>query len=178
MEDLQARLVAAIDELEASADDRERRLLPLLRDVADAVDDMDGERAMHEAVQAQHAAQRELILALGCPILQVRSDALCVPLMGPYDIDRATQLSEAVLAATSRGRARLVVFDLSAAHVPEPSAAEHLFNLCHAVRLLGARAALTGVQPGLARLLVDVPLALGAVTLHLSLESALQATPS
>lgn len=177
MDDLQARLAAAVEELATSVDPRVQRLAALLREAADVVDEIDGERAMHEAAQARLEAQRELIAALGCPVLRLRSDVLCVPLIGPYDVDRTTQLSEAVLAAVAGSRVRLVVFDLTGAYMPEPSSAEHVASLCAAVRLLGARAALTGIQPALARMLAATPLALRDVAIHLSLESALQAAP-
>lgn len=174
VESLQARLAAAIEALAGGGD--ERGLAPLLREAAEAIEAIDSERAVHEGVAAQFEAQRELILTLGCPILRLRRDVLCVPLVGPYDGDRAGQLSDAVLAATSRAAVRLVVFDLSAAHIPEPVAAEHLGALCGAVRLLGARAALAGIQPGLARLLATTTTLPPDVTIFLSLETALQET--
>jgi anti-anti-sigma regulatory factor len=128
-------------------------------------------------MHAQFSAQRDLILALGCPILQVRGDVLCVPLLGPYDTDRAAQLSDAVLQAVSRTRARLVLLDLTGALVPEATSAGHILDLCRAIRLLGARAALSGIGPGLAQMLADLDDGVGQVTTFLSLETALKAAP-
>jgi len=149
------------------------RLVPLLGELAGVAAEIDGERARHEAMRDQFRAQRELILALGCPILQVRGDVLCVPLLGPYDMDRAAQLRDAVLQAVARTHARLVVLDLTGAVVPEPAAAAHVVDVCRAIRLLGARAALSGIDPGLAQLLVGLEGGLGQVSTFLSLETAL-----
>jgi len=151
--------------------------LPLLRRAADAAAEIDGERARHEAMHEQFVAQRELILALGCPILQVRGDVLCVPLLGPYDMDRSAQLRDAVLQAVVRTRARLVVLDLTGAVVPEPAAAAHVVDVCRAVRLLGARAALSGIDPALAQMLAGFDGGLGEVSTYLSLETALGSSP-
>ncbi len=169
---------AAARELEAALAGGDLRasalqVLPLLRRLGDEAVAMDGERARHEAMRDQFMAQRELILALGCPILQVRGDVLCVPLLGPYDTDRSAQLRDAVLEAVARTRARLVVLDLTGAVVPEASAAGHLLDVCRAVRLLGARAALSGIRPALAQLLVGLDGGLGEVSIFLSLETAL-----
>jgi rsbT co-antagonist protein RsbR len=180
VEALCRELDAAVGELElacAGGDPRAtvERLLPLLRRLGDAAASIDGERAVHEAVQEQFSIQRELILALGCPILQVRADVLCVPLVGPYDLDRAAQLRDAVLQAVARTRARLVVLDLTGAQIPEPSAAAHVLDVCRAIRLLGARAALSGINPQLAQMLVGEAAGLHEVSIYLSLETAITA---
>ena len=154
-----------------------QHVLPLLRQVAAAAVEIDRERARHEAMRDQFTAQRELILALGCPILQVRGDVLCVPLLGPYDMDRSAQLCDAVLQAVTRTRARLVVLDLTGAVVPEPAAAAHVVDVCRAIRLLGARAALSGISTSLATMLADLDGGLGEVSTFLSLETALGSSP-
>jgi rsbT co-antagonist protein RsbR len=154
-----------------------RQMLPLMRRLADAAAAIDSERARHEGMQEQFSAQRDLILALGCPILQVRSDVLCVPLLGPYDMDRAAQLRDAVLEAVSRTRARLVLLDLTGALVPEATSAAHILELCRAIRLLGARAALSGIGPALAQILAELDEGVGRITTFMSLETALNAAP-
>jgi rsbT co-antagonist protein RsbR len=82
-----------------------------------------------------------------------------------------------VLQAVSRTRARLVLLDLTGALVPEATSAGHILDLCRAIRLLGARAALSGIGPGLAQMLVDLDDGVGQVTTFLSLETALKAAP-
>ncbi len=173
---------AAARELEAALAGGDLRasalqVLPLLRRLGDEAVAMDGERARHEAMRDQFMAQRELILALGCPILQVRGDVLCVPLLGPYDMDRAAQLRDAVLEAVSRTRARLVLLDLTGALVPEATSAAHILELCRAIRLLGARAALSGIGPALAQILAELDEGVGRITTFMSLETALNAAP-
>lgn len=178
MKALAQQLEDAVQSLENNLETNLRssveQLLPLIRKLASTATGFDRERAKHEALQDQLQAQRELIQLLGCPILQVRSDVLCVPLIGPYDIDRATQLRDAVLQAVTRTRARLIVVDLTGAVIPEPTAIHHLVDLCRAIRLLGARAALSGMTPDLAQMLVGADTGVGQLAVFSSLASALQ----
>lgn len=178
MKALAHQLEAAVHTLESGGEGDLRgsveQLLPLLRTLASVASAIDQERAEREALQDQLMAQRELIQMLGCPILRVRSDVLCVPLIGPYDIDRSTQLCEAVLRAVASTRARLIVVDLTGAVVPEPTAVNHLVDLCRAIELLGARAALSGIAPELAQMLAGGDTGLGRASVFSSLASALQ----
>ena len=66
---------------------------------------------------------------------------------------------------------------LSGALVPEATSAAHILELCRAIRLLGARAALSGIGPALAQILAELDEGVGRITTFMSLETALNAAP-
>ncbi len=181
MWDVIQRLETAAAELEAATAAGESSAIAAavaatLRTAVDDCGNLDAEYARLEAVQDQVEAQRQLLASLGCPILRVRHDVLCAPLVGPYDRERSGQLRDAVLQEVSRTRARLVVLDVTGAEIPEPSAAEHIVLTCRALRLLGARAALSGISANLAQMLSSIGTELD-VPAYLSLEAAIASVP-
>jgi rsbT co-antagonist protein RsbR len=169
-------IVAGLQETRGLAD-----VVPLsttLRELLTDCGRVDAEYARLEAVQDQVTAQRQLLDSLGCPVLRVRHDVLCAPLIGPYDRERSGQLRDAVLHEVGRTGARLVVFDLTGAVIPDPSAAEHLVLTCRTLRLLGARAALSGLSPQVAQMLSGGGGEMLDVPTFLSLEAALTSVSS
>ncbi len=182
MWELMQRLEAAAIELEQADGTGElsavvRSMPERLRRTAAACGQIDAEYARLEALQDQVDAQRMLLASLGCPILRVRHDVLCAPLVGPYDRERSGLLRDAVLREVSRTRARLVVLDVTGAEIPEPSAAEHILLTCRALRLLGARCALSGLSAHGAQMLSSAGASLVDVPSFLSLEAAIQSVP-
>lgn len=167
------KLEAAAAGLERSAAADAGALQLSLREVIDDCIQIDAELAALEAIQDQVEAQRQLLASLGCPILRIRRDVLCAPLVGPYDRERSGQLRQALLDEVSRTRVRLVVLDVTGAIIPEPSAAEHLFVTCRALGLLGTRAVLTGFDPGLAQMIASSGEMVVGVPIYQTVEAAL-----
>jgi anti-anti-sigma regulatory factor len=79
---------------------------------------------------------------------------------------RAAALLEHLLAGVAERRATTAILDITGVPVVDADVAAALVHAAHAVRLLGARALLTGVRPEVATTLVDLGLDLrGLVTL-------------
>jgi anti-anti-sigma regulatory factor len=96
--------------------------------------------------------QRQEILSLSAPILEVGRGVLAVPIIGTLDRTRSAAIAEKLLASVAAQQAEAVILDLTgAAAVCE----EELRSLVRALRLLGARPIVTGVQPSLAREMVS-----------------------
>lgn len=153
-------------------------LATTLREVVADCGRVDAEYARLEALQDQVTAQRQLLDSLGCPVLRVRHDVLCAPLVGPYDRDRSGLLRDAVLREVGRTGARLVVFDLTGVVIPDSFAAEHIVLTCRTLRLLGASAALSGLGPQVAQMLSGGGSEMLDVPTFLSLEAALTSVSS
>jgi rsbT co-antagonist protein RsbR len=120
--------------------------------------------------------QRQQILALSAPVLEVGESMLALPIIGALDRDRTAELSERLLRATAERRARDVILDVTGADVLDASSAEYLIKLIRAIRLLGARSIVTGVQPALARTLVSSGVDLSGVRILRSLRQAIEAS--
>lgn len=118
--------------------------------------------------------QRQQILALSAPILEIGESVLLLPVIGSLDRDRTAELSERLLRAIATRRARDVILDLTGADFLDGSSAEYLIKLIRAIRLLGAHSVVTGVQPGLARTLVVSGVDLSDVRILRSLRQGLE----
>jgi anti-anti-sigma factor len=94
--------------------------------------------------------QRAQILALSAPLLDVGDRTLALPIIGALDRERSAEIAGRVLAAIRDRRARSVILDLTGADSLDSEGADLLLQLMSAIKLLGAQAIITGVQPGLA----------------------------
>jgi len=119
--------------------------------------------------------QRQEILALSAPVLDIGKSVLALPIIGPLDRDRTAELSHRLLRAIAERRAHDVILDVTGADLLDASSADYLVKLIRAIRLLGARAIVTGVQPALARTLVDSGVDLSGVRILRSLRQGLEA---
>lgn len=168
MDRLRARAQALLDSSDPTPGAAARAL------VAELLAAWAQEAAIREARDEQLAVQRELLAVVASPILRVRDDTLCAPLIGPIDADRTAALTEALLAAVVQHRARRVVLDLSGAIVHDPMTVQYLERVLRAVGLLGARGVLSGVTAEAAGLLVAAGGGFAGVATFPDLAAALQ----
>lgn len=99
-------------------------------------------------------AQRQTLLELSAPVIQVWEDVLVLPLIGEIDEDRAAQVTHNVLAALVRTSSNHVIIDLTGVPEIEETAASAMLRTIQTVRLLGADCSLTGIAPAAAQSLV------------------------
>jgi rsbT co-antagonist protein RsbR len=100
--------------------------------------------------------QQEAIRELSTPVLQVRDRLLILPIIGVLDPPRARQLTEQLLGAIQRHRARVVVIDITGVATVDVTVANHLVQTVEAARLMGAMAIITGLSSRIAQTLVDL----------------------
>lgn len=127
-----------------------------------------------EAKLATIEEQRFAIRELSAPIIEVRSGVLCLVIVGALDSDRSAQTTEALLGAVCKKRARCTILDITAIQIMDPTTADHFLRMAKAVRLLGAECMLTGVSPFMARALVGLGVDMVGITIHRTLDAALQ----
>jgi rsbT co-antagonist protein RsbR len=99
-----------------------------------------------DAREAVIARQREAILELSTPVLEIADRLLLVPVIGVIDSERATQLADHLLVAIRNTRAKLVVIDVTGVPTMDTSVANRLMQASSAARLMGARAIIAGVS--------------------------------
>ncbi|WP_437319370.1 PAS domain-containing protein [Sorangium sp. So ce385] len=110
-------------------------------------------------IQAQHRQ----ILALSAPILEVADGIVGVPLIGAMDEERTAMLTERLLDAIATRHVRSVVIDLSALEAMDTRTADRLVGIVRAIGLLGARAAITGIQPAVAQTMTSLGIDLSSM---------------
>ena len=119
--------------------------------------------------------QQEAIRELSTPVLQVREGLLILPIIGAVDPGRARQLTEQLLGAIQRNRARVVVIDITGVASVDMTVANHLVQTVEAARLMGASAVITGISSEIAQTLVDLGVDLGMMRTVGDLQGGLEA---
>ncbi|WP_437969827.1 PAS domain-containing protein [Sorangium sp. So ce260] len=110
-------------------------------------------------IQAQHRQ----IMALSAPILEVADGIVGVPLIGAMDEERTAMLTERLLDVIATRQVRSVVLDLSALEAMDTRTADRLVSIVRAISLLGARAAITGIQPAAAQTMTSLGIDLSSI---------------
>lgn len=172
---LRAAFMAAMAALERRLPgEADAEVLAQVRDAGlDLVDAHATSEALLEARDEQIAAQVDLLVHVELPLLLVRRDTLCVPMIGEFDGFRAAQIVQRLLTAAVERRVSTVVIDLTGALFRDVSSAVDLAGVFQALRLVGVRGVLAGVRPGLAALLAGVQESLREVPCYADLAEAL-----
>jgi anti-anti-sigma regulatory factor len=118
--------------------------------------------------------QRDIIEQLSTPILHVWDDVIAVPLVGVLDARRVARVMDTVLTEIAARRARFALLDVTGIDQIDVGTAQHLLQIAGAVRLLGARALVTGIQPAVAQAIVGHGLDLAALEPYRTLRDALR----
>lgn len=118
-------------------------------------------------------AQQEAIRSLSIPIIEVWEGVLTLPVVGVVDANRAVEMTQALLEAVVRSRCRYAIVDLTAVGSMDAEIASHLVTIIQAVELLGARGIIVGIQPAVARVLVEIGVDLSRILTRSNLRDAL-----
>jgi rsbT co-antagonist protein RsbR len=128
-------------------------------------------RRLQEAViQAQSNALREL----STPLMPIADGVLVMPLIGTIDNLRAEQLVDVLLDGVAQHRASIAILDVTGLRHVDTQVMNALIQATLAVRMLGAEAVLTGVQPQMAQTLVGLDLPLDQLTTLRTLQSGIE----
>ncbi|AUX49003.1 serine/threonine protein kinase [Sorangium cellulosum] len=136
-------------------------------------------RERERAEQARAALQEEIIEVqrlrlseMATPIIPITDRVLVMPLIGTMDAARAAQVLEATLAGVQRHNPSVVIIDITGLKHVDAGVADTLIRTASALRLLGAQAILTGMQPEVARALVQGGIDLRGIVTRSTLQSA------
>ncbi|WP_169796549.1 PAS domain S-box protein [Chondromyces crocatus] len=153
---LPASLSASVVRDEAG---RPEALLCVARDLSASKRIEEERQQLYEAVQRQEILLEEL----STPLLPIADGVLVAPLVGPVDGQRAARLTEALLQGVTTQHIRVAIVDLTGVREIASETIAGLLRAVQAVRLLGARAVLTGIRPEVARSLVELGAELSGV---------------
>ncbi|MCC6557253.1 MAG: PAS domain S-box protein [Polyangiaceae bacterium] len=126
-------------------------------------------------LEAELREQKDRLLAMSTPLIPITREIMVMPLIGQVDTERADQVMGAALAGVQASGAQVVILDLTGLAVVDSQVAAALVRAARALRLLGARTMLTGMQPAVAQTLVALGLDLEGIAAHGTLQSAIAA---
>jgi PAS domain S-box-containing protein len=132
--------------------------------------DLTERREQEQLVQRQ----RDEILELSTPVIQVWDKVLILPLIGTLDSLRAARLTESLLERIALDQAEVVILDVSGVPAIDSGVARHLLKTVEAARLMGTASILSGVRPETAQSMVHLGVELGSLRSRTSLRDALQ----
>jgi rsbT co-antagonist protein RsbR len=134
---------------------------------------MEAERAamQEQIIDAQRASLREL----STPLIPISDHVVIMPLIGTIDSGRAQQVMETLLEGVSAHQAELAILDITGVSLVDTQVAQALVRAAQAVRLLGARVMLTGIQPQIAQTLVHLGVDLSEIQTQGSLQAGIAA---
>ncbi len=118
--------------------------------------------------------QRSSIRELSTPIIEIWDRILCLPIVGVMDTTRSGEMTDALLKAVVDRAARCAIIDITGIDIMDTGTADHFVRMAKSVRLLGADCVLTGINPHIARTLVQMDVQFTGITTYRSLRTALQ----
>ncbi len=156
------RSEAPATELRASIEEARRsnvELLQLNRDLRDQI------RYLEQQAEGAHQPT---------PILQVAPGVLTLSITGAIDQDRGLRITAHLLEAIVQSRSQYTILDITGVTSLELMTVDQIVKLIRAVAMIGAHCVLVGVQPGVARRIVDVGVGMADVVTLSNLEEAVR----
>jgi rsbT co-antagonist protein RsbR len=118
--------------------------------------------------------QRDEILELSTPVIQVWDRILALPIIGTLDSQRASRLTENLLQKIAAEEAEFVILDISGVPTIDTQVAQHLLKTVMGARLMGAESIISGVRPETAQAMVHLGIEMGTLRSRSTLRDALQ----
>lgn len=139
------------------------------------VNELDQIRQEHRRAREAQRVREALLLELSTPLIPIAAGVLVMPLVGTIDSTRAQLIMEQLLTGVSQHRANVVILDVTGVRMVDTQVANAFLQAAQAVRLLGARVMLTGIQPQIAQTLVHLGVNLSAIETRSTLQDAIHA---
>lgn len=146
------------------------RLCGIIHDVTELKQEEEARALMQQQIID---TQRETLRQIGAPIIPLAANTLVMPLVGTLTPERATIVTETLLHAVTERGAEFVILDVTGVPAVDTEVADGLLRVAQAVRLLGAEVALTGMQPGVARALVELGVDMSAFVTKADLQGGI-----
>ncbi|MET8771524.1 STAS domain-containing protein [Streptomyces sp. NPDC004658] len=119
------------------------------------------------------ARQRQQLLEVATPVINLWEGVVAVPLIGTLDSARSQVVMESLLQAVVEERARYAILDITGVPTVDSLVAHHLMKTVAAARLMGAECIVSGIRPAIAQTIVHLGIDLGPVLTRGSLADAL-----
>jgi anti-anti-sigma regulatory factor/HAMP domain-containing protein len=130
--------------------------------------------AMRVSLRELIERQNRSIEALSTPLIPIHDDVVVLPIVGELDQARCDRLRASLTEQLHMNGARFAILDLTGVPDLDEEVAEGLVRIARSVRLLGARAIISGVQPGLAIRMADGDVGIEGVMTARTLREAIE----
>lgn len=118
--------------------------------------------------------QREELLEVSTPVVELWNGILALPVIGTLDSTRAQAVMEGLLEAIVEHEAKIAIIDITGVPAVDTQTAQHLLKSVTAAELMGAECYISGVRPQIAQTIVQLGLDLGGMQTKASLMNAFQ----
>jgi len=108
--------------------------------------------------------QRQEILELSTPVVQLWTGILMVPMIGVLDSARTQKVMEELLQRLSDTNSEIAIIDITGVPAVDTQVANHLIKTVTATRLMGADCIISGIRPQIAQTIVGLGIKLDVVT--------------
>lgn len=117
--------------------------------------------------------QRDEMLELSTPVVELWEKVLTIPLIGTLDSLRAQEVMENLLESIVKHGAEVVIVDITGVQTVDTQVAQHLLRTAAAVRLMGAECIISGISPKIAQTMVQLGVDVGNVRTRSTIRTAL-----
>ncbi len=118
--------------------------------------------------------QRDEILELSTPVIQVWDKVLVLPIIGTLDSQRAARLTESLLEKIAESQGEIIILEVSGVPTIDTQVGQHLLKTVQAAALMGTVSILSGVRAEVAQSMVNLGVDLGQLRSRNTLRDALQ----
>jgi rsbT co-antagonist protein RsbR len=117
--------------------------------------------------------QRQQLLEVATPVIELWEGVVAVPLIGTLDSARSQVVMENLLDAIVAQRAGYAILDITGVPTVDSLVAAHLMKTVAAARLMGAECIVSGIRPAIAQTIVHLGIDLGTIITRSGLSDAL-----
>lgn len=118
-------------------------------------------------------AQREVINSLSSPVITLNNNKALLPLVGEIDTHRAKMILENTLQQCSKKGITSLYIDLSGVVMLDTMVAQQIFQLLHALKLIGVKSTLSGIRPEIAQTAIQLGISFDGLSVKSNLAHAL-----
>jgi rsbT co-antagonist protein RsbR len=108
--------------------------------------------------------QRQELLELSTPVVELWKGILALPLIGTLDSVRTQIVMESLLERIVQAEAEIAIIDITGVPTVDTLVAQHLIKTVSAARLMGADCIISGIRPQIAQTMVHLGVELNVVS--------------
>ena len=112
--------------------------------------------------------------ALSTPVIQVWDNILALPLIGVIDTRRALRTMDILLSKIVATRSEVVILDVTGVAGMDTEVVNHLVKTIESTALLGAKCVITGIQPEIAQIMIDLGVDMSKIATKRNMQEGLR----